>query len=215
LNNQGFGEEFGHRGSMFPLLYRIKPWIGFVGGGLIWYAWHWPLSLILPPAPEVPLWQTALSWILPAIGSIATLIYLAYAYVRSESIWVVSLAHIAVSNASRSFAYFIVLQDQLLANLELVLPMVLVVAVLYWTKELDIFKEYFGRGCYGGHRAPVALPLVMGSTLVVRVALVGDWAASLAALHGVLNKIRDLGVPLSSVRRLSSDEGNAERSVSQ
>jgi membrane protease YdiL (CAAX protease family) len=25
----GFGEEFGHRGFMFPLLYRIKPWVGY------------------------------------------------------------------------------------------------------------------------------------------------------------------------------------------
>ena len=31
----GFGEEFGHRGFMFPLLYRINPWVGLVGGGLL------------------------------------------------------------------------------------------------------------------------------------------------------------------------------------
>lgn len=36
----GFGEEFGHRGFMFPALYRIKPWVGIVVGGLIWYVWH-------------------------------------------------------------------------------------------------------------------------------------------------------------------------------
>ena len=33
----GFGEEFGHRGFMFPQLYAIKPWIGLIIGGLIWY----------------------------------------------------------------------------------------------------------------------------------------------------------------------------------
>jgi hypothetical protein len=32
-----------------------------------------------------------------------------------------------------------------------------------------------------------------------------------AALHGVLERIRDLGVPLLSVKRLSADEANAER----
>jgi hypothetical protein len=32
-----------------------------------------------------------------------------------------------------------------------------------------------------------------------------------AALHGILTKIRDLGVPLHSVRRLSVNEGNKER----
>jgi hypothetical protein len=32
-----------------------------------------------------------------------------------------------------------------------------------------------------------------------------------AALHGILNKICDLGVPLLSVKRLSPDEANAGR----
>ena len=32
-----------------------------------------------------------------------------------------------------------------------------------------------------------------------------------AALHGVLNRIRDLGVPLLSVRRLPTDEANSEK----
>lgn len=36
-----------------------------------------------------------------------------------------------------------------------------------------------------------------------------------AALHGILNRIRDLGVPLLSVRQLAPDEGKPERSVSR
>jgi len=32
-----------------------------------------------------------------------------------------------------------------------------------------------------------------------------------AALHGVLDRIRDLGVPLLSVKRLSTDEACTER----
>jgi len=32
-----------------------------------------------------------------------------------------------------------------------------------------------------------------------------------AALHGILNKIRDLGVPLLSVKWLSTDEDSAEK----
>ena len=32
-----------------------------------------------------------------------------------------------------------------------------------------------------------------------------------AALHGILNRIRDLGVPLLSVKRLSADEASTER----
>lgn len=34
-----------------------------------------------------------------------------------------------------------------------------------------------------------------------------------AALHGVLNRIRDLGVPLLSVKRISSDAAYKERSA--
>jgi hypothetical protein len=33
------------------------------------------------------------------------------------------------------------------------------------------------------------------------------------ALHGILNRIRDWGVPLLSVKRLSQDEAKTERSV--
>ena len=33
-----------------------------------------------------------------------------------------------------------------------------------------------------------------------------------AALHGILSRIRDLGVPLLSVKRLAADETNTERS---
>ena len=34
-----------------------------------------------------------------------------------------------------------------------------------------------------------------------------------AALHGILSKIRDLGVPLLSVKQLTQEEANAERGV--
>lgn len=143
----GFGEEFGHRGFMFPLLYRIAPWVGLVVGGLIWYVWHWPLVLIVPQTGTFPLWQTALNWVVLGVGSVCTFIYLAYVYVKSENILVASLAHIAMNNANQSFSYLAVIQNQLLANLGLVLAMVIVVAVLYATKELDVFGKYFaGKG---------------------------------------------------------------------
>ena len=34
-----------------------------------------------------------------------------------------------------------------------------------------------------------------------------------AALHGILNRIRDLGVPLLSVKRVEQDEAKTERGV--
>jgi hypothetical protein len=36
-----------------------------------------------------------------------------------------------------------------------------------------------------------------------------------AALYGILDRIRDLGVPLLSVKRLSADKANSERDAAQ
>jgi len=137
----GFGEEFGHRGLMFPLLYRISPRVAFIGGGLIWYAWHWPLVLVMPDAPETPLWQDVLNFIVLAIGSLCTFAYLAYVYVKSQSVWVASVAHISMNNAAASISYFSVLENQLLANLGLSLTMIVLVFVLYKRGEFKVFKS--------------------------------------------------------------------------
>jgi len=139
----GFGEEFGHRGFMFPQLYKINAWVGILVGGLIWYAWHLPLALVIPQTTQYPLWQNLLNFIILAIGSVCTFIYLAYVYVKSRSVWVTSLAHIALNNSGMSLSYFAVLQNQILANLGLALTMIIVVAVLYFRKELGIFQGYF------------------------------------------------------------------------
>lgn len=139
----GFGEEFGHRGFMFPYLYKIKPWVGIIIGGLIWYAWHLPLILVIPQTAQTPFWQNLLDFIVLAIGSVCTFTYLAYVYVKSRSVWVTSLAHIAMNNSASSFSYFAVIQNQILANMGLTLTMMIVVAVLFFKKELDIFPKYF------------------------------------------------------------------------
>ena len=139
----GFGEEFGHRGFMFPLLYQIKPWVGLLIGGLMWYAWHLPSSLLVPQTDQNPLRQTPLNASILAIGSVCTFTYLAYVYVKSKSVWVASVAHIALNNSAMSFSYFTILQNQVLANLGLALTMMIVVSILYGTKELSIFTEYF------------------------------------------------------------------------
>lgn len=140
----GFGEEFGHRGLMFPLLYEISPWAGLVLGGLIWFAWHLPLALVVPQTqPAPPLEQSVMNAGVLAIGSIFTFIYLAYVYIRTRSIFVVSIAHIALNNASMALSYFAVIRNQFLANLGTVVVMALVVAILYLRGEMRIFEEYF------------------------------------------------------------------------
>jgi len=137
----GFGEEFGHRGFMFPLLYKINPWLGLVGGGLLWYAWHLPLGLIAPAAAQIPVGEQLLNHFILAIGSVCTFTYLAYVYVKSKSIFVTALAHIVLNNAAASFSYFVTVQNQLLANLGLTLTMVSVITILYLRKELAAFQE--------------------------------------------------------------------------
>jgi len=141
----GFGEEFGHRGFMFPLMYRIRPWVGLIVGGLIWYAWHLPLLLVVPqPQVAAPVWQAGLNALVLAIGSIATFTYLAYVYVCTRSIFVVAVAHITMNNASAALSYFVVVQSQYLANLGTVLVMVLVVLALFLRGEMRVFREVLG-----------------------------------------------------------------------
>lgn len=139
----GFGEEFGHRGFMFPLLYRIKPWVGFLAGGLLWYGWHLPLALVAPSTPDISLAQALLNHVILAVGSICTFIFLAYVYVKSRSVFVAALAHIIMNNSAASFSYFVTIQNQMLANLGLTLTMIVVVAILYFRREFAVFERYF------------------------------------------------------------------------
>ncbi len=141
----GFGEEFGWRGFMFPQMYKIKPWVAFIVGGLIWYAWHIPLVLVLAQTQTFTTTQTILNITVLAIGSICTHIFLAYVYIKSENIFVASVAHITLDNVARSFAYFVIIQNQVTANVGLAITMLLVVTVLYLSKEREVFKNYFDR----------------------------------------------------------------------
>lgn len=139
----GFGEEFGWRGLMFPLLYRIRPWMGFVIGGLIWFAWHVPLIFVLPQTHSLTNVEHALNTIVLAAGSVFAFTFFAYVYIKSQSIWVVSFAHTVFNNAARSFGYFVTVENQVMANLALTVTMGAVVAWLYWRKELQVFQKYF------------------------------------------------------------------------
>lgn len=136
----GFGEEFGHRGFMFPALYRIKPWVGFIIGGLIWFAWHVPIQFMNPQTVKMPLWTALMNYLILAVGSVCTFAYLGYVYVKSGSVFVTSIAHIAMNNAAASLSYFVIIQNQLLANLGLTLAMLIVVAIMV-SKKMLAFGE--------------------------------------------------------------------------
>jgi len=136
----GFGEEFGHRGFMFPALYRIKPWAGLILGGLLWFAWHIPITFMVTSTSETSPGATILNYLIMALGSVCAFVYLAYVYVKSGSIFVTSIAHIAMNNAATSLSYFVVVQNQTLANLGLTLTMLIVIALMILKKML-VFDE--------------------------------------------------------------------------
>ncbi len=143
----GFGEEFGWRGLMFPALYRLRPWLAVVVGGLIWYAWHVPLLLVVPStaAGETDPLSTAVRIVALAVGAIATHTVFAYAYARSGSIWIASLVHGTIDNASRSGSYWVIVVDQYRADVAVAVSMVVVVALLAATGELRWIPRFFGR----------------------------------------------------------------------
>jgi membrane protease YdiL (CAAX protease family) len=144
----GFGEEFGWRGLLFPRLYQLRPWAAFIIGGLIWYAWHLPLMLVVPQQIDPP----SLLILLPilALGSICTHTYLAYVYVKTNSVFVTALAHITLNNAQASLSYFFDVRHMLLANMGLTLVMLMVVAFLGIAGRFKAFEQYFSKPAIGG-----------------------------------------------------------------
>lgn len=78
-----------------------------------------------------------------AVGSVCTFTYLAYVYVKTQSVFVTSIAHIAMNNASMSLSYFVIVRDQFLANIGTTLVMLLIVVILHLRKEFDVFPHYF------------------------------------------------------------------------
>jgi len=139
----GLGEEFGWRGLMFPRLYAIRPWVAFILGGLIWFAWHLLLTLVVPQAgPPMTIPEKLAIYAALAAGAVCTFMYLAYVYVKSQSIFVTALAHIVMNNASASFSYLFVVEDPKLANLATALVMLGVIIGLYVSGQLKIFRGY-------------------------------------------------------------------------
>lgn len=139
----GFGEEFGWRGYMLPRVYGLmKPWQAFLLCGLIWFAWHTPLVLVIPQPQQLSPAAHVLNAIILAIGSVATFIFLAYVFAESGSIWVASFVHAVLNNGSRSLGYFAAVESQIKANLALAAVMVAVVLVLYASGRLRVLDGF-------------------------------------------------------------------------
>ncbi len=152
----GFGEEFGWRGYMLPLVYRLAaPWKAFLVCGVIWFAWHTPLVLVFPKTQQMTAAENVVNALVLAAGSVATFVFLGYVLAETRSIWVASFTHAVLNNASRSLAYFAVVDNQILANVALTAVMVVVVLALYASGRLRVFGVYFS----GGGQRPAATPM--------------------------------------------------------
>lgn len=141
----GFGEEFGWRGYLFPRLWRIRPWLAIVGGGLLWFGWHVPLVLLMPGAAP-GCGEMALRVIAGGVGCVAMGVVFAHAYAASGSIWVPSLLHIAFNNASRSFSYWITVENQPLGDALLALVVITWAVWLWRTGRLDALRRFGSPG---------------------------------------------------------------------
>jgi len=143
----GFGEEFGWRGYMLPLIYRsMRPYKAFLLCGVIWFAWHTPLVLVIPQSQHMGATTHVLNALILAAGSVATFVFLAYVFARTGSIWVASFVHAVLNNGSRSLGYFAVVESQVMANLALTAVMVGAVLLLHARGRLGVFREFFPVG---------------------------------------------------------------------
>lgn len=137
----GLGEELGWRGFLFPQLYRIRPWLGLVGGGVLWFLWHLPLALLGPPR-GLGAGQLVLDTVALLLGALATFVLFAWVFVRGGSIWVPSFFHAVLNNGSRAFSYWVRVEDQVVADVLLAAVMVAVVLALWRTGRLAVFAAW-------------------------------------------------------------------------
>jgi len=127
---------------MFPLLHKINPKTSLIIGGLIWFLWHMPLTLLAPAPDKIPGLIQAARILALAAGSVATFIVLAYAFVKSGSIWVPSLFHIVLNNSNRGLSYWVEVKNQAMADICLGIIMTAVVIIMACTGLLRIFKDW-------------------------------------------------------------------------
>ena len=134
----GFGEEYGHRGLMFPILYEVNPYLGLIGGGAIWYLWHLPLTWITLKYGIVVTSFSLLHFIIVGIGTISTHIYLSYIYMKHGSIFITSFAHITMNNISIAFSYFGIIKDAYKFNIILSTIMLFIILLLFYKKHFNV-----------------------------------------------------------------------------
>lgn len=145
-----FGEEFGWRGFLQPLLQKR---FGLRGGilvlGVAWGLWHLPINIFFY-SPST--W--GLSVLNQVVLCICYSVFFGFAYMKTKSLWAPVLIHFFNNNAITLFTNPNAIQDQVL-NWSSVLPGILVLMVLY----LPFFaSKVFRNGPVVSLPRPVELP---------------------------------------------------------
>jgi membrane protease YdiL (CAAX protease family) len=84
-----WGEEFGWTGYLRPRLFPDHPLVGAVATGVVWAVWHYPLAFL-----GYIEFHHALVGLAAWTGSfVLQQIALTWLYLRSDTVWVVALAH--------------------------------------------------------------------------------------------------------------------------
>lgn len=125
-----FGEEYGWRYYLQPMLQkRYGKRIGVIILGVVWGLWHLPLDFFYYTSPEMGLEQTAVQ----LITCIFLGIFFAYAYMKTENIWVPVILHYMNNSLIMVFSGNYteeVLENQII-RWEDVLPYLLINIVIY------------------------------------------------------------------------------------
>lgn len=124
----GLGEEMGWRGFLLPQLLPYGCRLALVAVGLIWWAWHLPLSFLQPEPPDI-----AASLVTGVAGAILYGAILAWLRYASGSIFPVALAHVAYNNANS--AAILLLDAQLAAVPWFTLLVLAFACYLLWRRD--------------------------------------------------------------------------------
>jgi membrane protease YdiL (CAAX protease family) len=134
------GEELGWRGFLLPRLIPLGQWKAMLLSGAIWGLWHAPTTLLhgynFPQHPYLGI-------LIMTIGCMLLGVILSWLTVQTRSPWAAALGHGAFNAvAGLSFLFLTPGFDTALAGSPLGLagwlPMIIVIALLLWRKQLPI-----------------------------------------------------------------------------
>ena len=136
-----FGEEYGWRYYLQPLLQKH---FGLKGGvillGCVWAVWHLPIDFFYYTTPDMGLAALASQF----VTCITLGLFMAYAYMKTQNIWVPVIIHFLNNNMAVVFSGTYsadVLQNQQIHWADIPAALVLNLLIFGWVIFMKPFKE--------------------------------------------------------------------------